>query len=158
LVRVPLAFVVFVATALVPVFATPIEEKYILGWEIVENPTRTSLAHAHWVLQLVVSRIFDLNSRFPAYAVEPLDTYIGIASPWYGGISSFGPDPGAECFGKYDASTSFLLSPNTFFSIAYSQNDCNEAEYILETLLAASGQITRGTIRYANRLRLMMMC
>jgi hypothetical protein len=107
LVRVPLAFVVFIATALVPVFAPPIEEKkYILGWEIVENTTRTSLAHAHWarVLQLVVSWIFDLNSRFPAYAIEPY-------------------------FGKYDASTIFLLLLSTFFSIAYSQNDYNEAEW-----------------------------
>ncbi|KAJ7865675.1 hypothetical protein B0H13DRAFT_1898433 [Mycena leptocephala] len=112
LVRVPLAFVVFVATALVPIFAAPIEEKYILGWEILENPTRTSLAHAHWVLQLVASWIFDFNSLFPAYAVEPLDTCVGIASPWYGGISGFGPDPGVECF-------------------AYFQNNCNEAEWEL---------------------------
>ncbi|KAJ6572242.1 hypothetical protein B0H19DRAFT_1133049 [Mycena capillaripes] len=50
------------------------------------------------------------------YAVEPMNECILLASPWLDTITSFGPDPGATCFGfatgdcnTDDAQWSFLF-------------------------------------------------
>ncbi|KAJ6560355.1 hypothetical protein B0H19DRAFT_1260965 [Mycena capillaripes] len=97
------AFVVFVATALAAVSAVPIEEKkYIIGWEIVENPTSADVPRA--IAPRTPSGVkicTDINwGGTCGYAVQPLGVCINLTSPRKNAISSFGPDPGATCFGN----------------------------------------------------------
>ncbi|KAJ7199030.1 hypothetical protein GGX14DRAFT_373442, partial [Mycena pura] len=108
------AFITLAASLLTAVSATPVPEKdwkYSVGWDgvvlephIIGTPAPTSRNEIRSSLPRTPGGVFictDINwGGTCGYAVQPLDVCIFLTAPWFRTISSFGPDPGATCFGN----------------------------------------------------------
>ncbi|KAF8642864.1 hypothetical protein AX16_009370 [Volvariella volvacea WC 439] len=100
------------------VAAAPTEDwKYSVGWDgTVLPPTAigTPIDNSTDLEKRVPGGVFiceNINWGPPCgYAVQPLGVCIVLGDDWKNKISSFGPDPGAICFG-------------------YSQNSCSQAQW-----------------------------